>query len=94
MVPTKFMMTKMAISGSRGAKLIAQPSGRNGLSEERSKRVAAVPLRDSGRTNSASAKLPAFSSAATMNGARTQISPRNPPSTGPMMKPMPNMAWK
>ena len=94
MVPTKFMMTNSAISGTSARKLSAQRSGRNGFSVARSNRAPASPGRDSGSTNSARQKFTALSAAARMNGARTHQSPSSPPSTGPTMKPMPNMAWK
>jgi hypothetical protein len=69
----------------------SQRSGRSGLSAAMST-FSRLGVRDSGNTNQASNRLAPFSTAAAMNGSLTQWSPSTPPSTGPTMKPMPNIA--
>src|SRR5260370_34732956 len=48
--------------------------------------------RDSGRTNKPYMALARLSAAAAQNGKRRLMLPRNPPTAGPMMNPMPKEA--
>ncbi|MNL27145.1 hypothetical protein D3C87_1487150 [compost metagenome] len=84
-------MKKTVMMGSRLFTENTQRSGRSGLSAERSI-FSRLGARDSGRMKNASSRLLPFRTAAAMKGSRSQVSPKTPPSTGPMMKPMPNMA--